>query len=55
MCSNSAVISFYKLILRVFVQVALNRADCFSLGIRVYEETAIDVIVCQVSHVILNP
>jgi len=52
---QQAVRSFYKLILRVLVQVALNQADCFSLGIRVYEETVIDVIVYQVSHDILNP
>jgi len=41
--------------LRVMVKVALHRADYFSLDIRVYEETAIDVIIFQVSHDILNP
>jgi hypothetical protein len=40
--------------LRVLVKVALHRANYFSLGISVYAETAIDVIVCQVSHDILN-
>ena len=55
MSSNTTVRSFYMLGLRVLVRVALHRASYFSLGIGVYEETAIDVIVCQVSHGILNP
>jgi len=46
--------SFYKLGLRVLVKVALHRASYFSFGIRGYEETAIDVIICQVSHDILK-
>jgi len=37
------------------VKVALNRADCFSFEIRVYEETAIDVNIYKVIHDILNP
>jgi len=44
-----------KKFLQVGSQVALHRADYFSLDIRVYEETAIDVITCQVSHDLLNP
>jgi hypothetical protein len=55
MSSNTAVRSFYKLGLRILVRVALHRTYYFSLDIRVYEETAIDVIVCQVSHDVLNP
>ena len=55
MCSNTAVRSFYKLGLRVSFRMALLRADYFSLDIRLYEETAADVIVCQMSHEILNP
>jgi hypothetical protein len=47
--------SFYKLGLRVLVKVSLHGADYFSLGIRVYEEIVIDVIMCQVSHDILDP
>jgi len=54
MCRNTAVRSFYKLGLRVLVKVALHRASYFSFGIRGYEETAIDVIICQVSHDILK-
>jgi len=55
MSNNTAVRSFYKLGLRIFVRVALHRADYFSLGMRVYEETAINLIICQVSHDVLNP
>jgi len=47
--------NFFILGLRVLVRVALNRANYFSLDIRVYEETAIDVIICQMSNDILNP
>jgi hypothetical protein len=54
MSTNTAVRSFYKLGLNLLVRVALHQADYFTLGIRVYEETAIDVIICQVSHDILN-
>jgi hypothetical protein len=54
MSSNKTVRSFYKLGLRALVMVALYRAYYFSLGTRVYEETTCDVIVCQVSHDILN-
>jgi hypothetical protein len=55
MSTNTVVRSFYKLGLNLLVRVALHQADYFSLGIRVYEGTAIDVIICQVSHDILNP
>ena len=47
--------SFYKLGIRVLVKVALHRASYFNFGIRGYEETVIDVIICQVSHDILDP
>jgi hypothetical protein len=53
MSSNTAVRSFYKLGLRVLVKVALHRADYFSLDVRVCEEIAINVIICQVSHDVL--
>jgi len=46
--------SFYKLGLRILVKVALHQANYFSFEIREYEETVIDVIICQVSHDILN-
>jgi hypothetical protein len=55
MSSNTAVRSFYMFGLRVLVKVALHQADYCSLGIRVYEGTAIDVIIFQVNHDILNP
>jgi len=55
MSTNTVVRSFYKLGLRVLVRVALHQADYFSLGIRVCEGTAIDVIIFKVSHDILNP
>jgi len=47
--------SFYKLGLRVLVKESQHGADYFSLGIRVYEEIVIHVIICQVSRDILNP
>ena len=43
-----AVRTFYKLVLRVLVNVALHRADYFSFGIPLYEKNAIDVITCQI-------
>jgi len=43
-----AVRTFYKLGLRVLVNVALHRADYFSFGIPLYEKNAIDVITCQI-------
>jgi hypothetical protein len=52
MFTNTVVRILYMLGLRV--RAALHRADYFSLGVRVYEGTAIDVIVCQVSHDIWN-
>jgi len=55
MSTNTVVRSFYKLGLRVLVRVALHQADYFSLGIRLCEGTAIDVIIFKVSHDILNP
>ena len=55
MSSNTAVRTFYKMGLRILVRVVLHQAYYFSQGIRLYEETAIDVIICQVSHDILNP
>jgi len=55
MSSNTTIRSFYKLGLRVLVRVALHQAYYFSLDIRVYEETAIDMTVCQVSHDVLIP
>jgi len=54
MCRNTAVRSFYKLGLRVLVRLALHQANYFSFGIRVCEETVINVIICEVSHDILN-
>jgi hypothetical protein len=47
--------SVHKLGLRVLVKVDLHGSNYFSLGIRVYEETVIDVIICQMIHDILNP
>jgi len=55
MSSNTAVRSFYKLGPRVLGRVALHRAYYFSLDMRVYEETVIDMIVCAVSHDVLIP
>jgi hypothetical protein len=37
------------------LSVLVSVADQFILGIRVCEETAIDVIICQVRYDILNP
>jgi len=54
MCSSTAVITFYKLGLRLLVNVTLYQADYFSFGIMLYEQTVIGVIMCQVSH-ILDP
>jgi len=55
MCINTAVRSSYKLGHMVLVKVSLHGAYYFSLGIRVYEEIVIDVIICAVSHDILDP
>jgi hypothetical protein len=54
MSNNTAVRSFYKLGLGVLVRVALHRADYCSLGIRMYEEITIDVIIFPVNYDILN-
>lgn len=38
MCRNTAVRTFWKLVLRVLVIVTLHLADYFYFGITVYEE-----------------
>ena len=45
----------FSLAVRVLVNVPLHVADYFYFGITVYEETVIDVIICQVSPYIMNP
>jgi len=45
---KTALRTFYKLGLRVLVNMTLHRADYFSFGISLYEENAIDVIICQI-------
>jgi hypothetical protein len=45
----------FNLVLRILVNVPLYLADYFYFYITIYEETVIDVIICQVSHYILNP
>ena len=45
--------TFYKFVIRVLVSETLHGADYFCFGVVVYEETVIDVFICQLGHDIL--
>jgi len=55
MYSSTARRTFYELVVTVFINVTLHRADNFCFGVTVYEETVIVMFICQVNHDILNP
>jgi len=54
MCNNTAVRTSFNLVSSILVNVPLRLVDYFYFCLTVYEETVTDVIICQVSHYILN-